>query len=409
MKKYNMTYEYLDTYFTGYLKGTVSDEVMTNILRYICKNGMSEEEVFYLVDIFLKSGEMFDLNENFIDKHSTGGVGDKTTLIILPILAALKVKVSKMSGKALGHTGGTIDKLNSIGVKTDFTKEEFYNNLDNFNMVISSQTENLCPMDKKIYALRDVTGTTKSIPLIATSIMSKKIASGASKILLDVKIGKGALVSNKKEGRKLAKLMINIGKKYNREVVCMLTRMDNPLGDNIGNKIEIMEVIDILKNNKRNDLSILCIEMASIMYSMNKGILIEEARSKVMEVLENKEAYNCFSNYVLQNGGNLDIDLPEPEYILSRQDGYIAGIDSEKIGLMSMKKGAGRLNKDEEIDYNAGIILGFQTSSYVEKGDELAKVYGDKKIDLEEIYKAFKFSYIKKKNYNIIIEIIGNH
>lgn len=406
MKKDELTYEYLDTYFNGYLNGTVSDEIMTNILKHICKNGMSDEEVFNLVDIFLKSGEVLELNENFIDKHSTGGVGDKTTLIVLPILASLNVKVSKMSGKALGHTGGTIDKLNSIGVKTDLTKEEFYNALNNFNMVISSQTENLCPMDKKIYALRDITNTTKSIPLIATSIMSKKIASGASKILLDVKIGKGALLENIKDGRKLANLMINIGKKYNREVICMLTRMDNPLGTNIGNKIEIMEVIDILKNNKRNDLSILCIEMASIMYSMNKGINLDEARNKVINTLENGNAYNFFNNYVTYMNGNLDINLPQPEYILSKKEGYINEIDSRYLGIISMNKGAGRINKDDKIDYNAGIILGVNPYDYVKEGDILAKVYGSKETDLREIYNAFDISYIKKNKEDIIIEII---
>lgn len=407
MKKNDrMSYEYLDTYFNGYVNGTVSDLIMTNILKHICKEGLSDEEVFDLVEIFLKSGDVFEVNDNFIDKHSTGGVGDKTTLIVLPILASLGVKVSKMSGKALGHTGGTIDKLNSIGAKTDLTKEEFYTTLNECNMVISSQTENLCPMDKKIYALRDVTGTTKSVPLIAISIMSKKIASGASKILLDVKVGKGALIETLKEAKELANLMINIGKKYNREVVCMLTRMDNPLGNNIGNKIEVLEVIDILKNGKRNDLSDLVIEMASLMYSMQIGVSTDDARVKVLEVLDNGEAYKFFYNYVYYMGGNLDIKLPEPEYILSKKEGYISEMDSEKLGILSMKLGAGRVNKDDEIDYNAGIILGVNTYDYVKEGDILAKLYGSKEIDFDAIYDAIKYSFKNNDKENIIIDII---
>ena len=408
MKKSDrMSYEYLDTYFNGYLNGTVNDLIMTNILKHICKEGLSDEEVFDLVDIFLKSGDVFEVNGDFIDKHSTGGVGDKTTLIVLPILASLGVKVSKMSGKALGHTGGTIDKLNSVGVKTDLTKEEFYRTLGECNMVISSQTENLCPMDKKIYALRDVTGTTKSVPLIAISIMSKKIASGASKILLDVKVGKGALIETLKEAKELANLMISIGKKYNREVVCMLTRMDNPLGNNIGNKIEVLEVIDILKNNKRNDLSVLAIEMASLMYSMYTGVSDFESRIKVIEVLDNGEAYKYFYNYVYYMGGNLDINLPEPEYVLSKKEGYINEIDSEKLGLLSMKLGAGRVNKDDEIDYNAGIILGVNPYDYVKEGDILAKLYGSKEIDFDAIYDAFKYSFKSSDKESIIIEVVN--
>ena len=407
MKKNDrMSYEYLDTYFNGYLNRTVSDLVMTNILKHICKEGLSDEEVFDLVDIFLKSGDVFEMNNDFIDKHSTGGVGDKTTLIVLPILASLGIKVSKMSGKALGHTGGTIDKLNSIGVKTDLTKEEFYRTLNECNMVISSQTENLCPMDKKIYALRDVTGTTKSVPLIAISIMSKKIASGASKILLDVKVGKGALIENLKEAKDLANLMIRIGKKYNREVICMLTKMDNPLGNNIGNKIEVLEVIDILKNKKRNNLSKLVIEMASLMYSMQTGVSIIDSREKVLEVLDNGEAYKYFYNYVCYMNGNLDINLPEPEYILSKKEGYISEIDSEKLGILSMKLGAGRINKDDDIDYNAGIILGINPYDYIREGDILAKLYGSKEIDFDAVYDAFKYSYRNNDEENIIIDII---
>lgn len=404
-KKVKLSYKELDNIFTGYLKGKIDDDEMTKVLKLICKNGLSEEETINLTDIFIKSGETFPMNISFVDKHSTGGVGDKTTLIVLPILASLGIRISKMSGKALGYTGGTIDKLSSINVKTDLSKKEFYNAIDKTNMVISSQTSNLCPMDKKVYALRDVTGTTKSIPLIATSIMSKKIASGAGKILIDIKVGKGALIENKKQAKELAKLMIKIGKRYDRKVICMLTRMDNPLGSNIGNKLEVEEVIDILKNNKHNDLRKLCIEMSTLMYTLNKNITKEEARSKVKQVLNNGMAYEKFKTYVELEGGSLEkIDSACAE-ITSPRNGYIKSINSRIIGETSMKLGAGRVNKNDKIDYSAGIVLVKQVGNKVKKGEVLCRLYG-KSIDYNKIYKAYSFSKIKPIKKNIIIEII---
>ena len=404
-RKEKLSYQELDNIFTGYLNDKINDEEMTKVLKLICSNGLTEEETINLTDIFIKSGETLPMNMAFIDKHSTGGVGDKTTLIVLPILASLGVRVSKMSGRALGYTGGTIDKLNSIGVKTNLSKEEFYNVLGETNMVISSQTANLCPMDKKVYALRDVTGTTKSIPLIASSIMSKKIASGAGKIVIDIKIGKGALIENKKEGKKLAKLMIKIGKKYDRRVVCMLTRMDNPLGSNIGNKLEIEEVIDILKNNKQNDLNKLSVEMASIMYAINKGSTLDKAKELVLEVIKNNEAYNKFISYVELQGGKIEEVKKEPIEIKSIKNGYIKSINSRIIGENSMLLGAGRTKKDDEIDYDAGIVLTKEVGDYVKKGDILCKLYG-KEIDYLKVLEAYHFSRIKPIKKNIIIKII---
>ena len=299
-----------------------------------------------------------------------------------------------------------IDKLNSIGVKTDLTKEEFYTCLEDVGMVISSQTDNLCPLDKKVYALRDVTGTTKSVPLIAISIMSKKIASGASKILLDVKVGKGALVDNINDAKALANLMIKIGKKYNREVVCMLTDMDNPLGSNIGNSIEVLEVIDILKNNKQNNLTYLCKEMAALMLSMSKGYSKEEAMTQVEDAITNGKAYDKFCEFVYHQGGNLEINLPDCEYILAKRYGYLNEIDSRKIGTISMNLGAGRKAKDDGIDYNAGIILKVEPGDDIKEGDILAKLYGKNKIDEDDVYDAFSISLFKKKQNDIILEII---
>lgn len=404
--KEKLSYKELDNLFNGYLNNKIDDDEMTKVLKLICKNGLSPEETFDLTDIFINSGEVFPKNNSFIDKHSTGGVGDKTTLIVLPILASLNIKISKMSGKALGYTGGTIDKLNSIGVKTDLTKEEFYNSIGKTNMVISSQTSNLCPMDKKVYALRDVTGTTKSIPLIATSIMSKKIASGAGKILIDIKVGKGALVENKKEARELADLMIKIGKKYDRKVICMLTRMDNPLGTNIGNILEVEEVVDILKNGKTNNLSNLAVKMSFLMYKMAKKDSSDESILKSIEkVLKDGSAYEKFEKYVSLQGGKLDFSKEEPMVIRSLKSGYIKSINSRIIGETSMALGAGRVNKKDKIDYRAGVVLTKSVGDYVKKGDVLCELYG-KEIDYNKVYDAYKFSLFRPLKHDIVIEII---
>ncbi len=401
-----LTYEEMKEFFIGYLNDLVSDEEMTLCLKLICKNGLSDKEIFDLTDIFINSGDVFPKNSSFIDKHSTGGVGDKTTLIVLPILASLGVRISKMSGRALGYTGGTIDKLESIGVKTNLTKKEFYNSIEKNNMVISSQTDNLCPLDKKVYALRDVTGTTKSVALIATSIMSKKIASGAGKILIDVKVGKGALIENEKQARELARIMIEIGKKYDREVICMLTRMDNPLGDNIGNKIEIMEVIDILKNNKQNNLSKLCIEMSSLMYSLSKNSSYEKGKEMVISSLKTGKAYKTFLNYIKAQGGTLPKNDNDSKYeIKSKRNGYIKSINSMIIGETSMHLGAGRVKKTDKIDYDAGIILRKNIGDKVKKGEVLATLYG-KKLDTSTVYNAYKLQIFKPKVKDIIIDII---
>lgn len=404
-RKQKLSYNELDKIFTGYLNNKIDDEKMTNVLKLICQNGLSEQETIDLTDIFIKSGKTLPMNISFIDKHSTGGVGDKTTLIVLPILAAVGVRISKMSGRALGHTGGTIDKLNSINVKTDLTKKEFYDAIDKTNMVISSQTSDLCPMDKKVYALRDVTNTTKSVPLVAASIMSKKIASGAGKILIDIKVGKGALIDNKKEAQRLAHLMIKIGKRYDRKVVCMLTRMNNPLGSNIGNKLEVEEVVDILKNNKHNELRTLSIEMATIMYSLNKNVSKDEARKLVLESLNSGKAYETFEKYVKIEGGSLQKNDTAYAEIISQKSGYISSINSKIIGEISMALGAGRKNKNDGIDYNAGIVLTKTVGNKVKKGDVLCKLYG-KSINYDKIYEAFKYSRIKHLKKNIVIEVI---
>ena len=401
-----LSYDELSKLFMGYLNDKVSDKDMTLCLKCICRNGLTDEEVFDLTDIFIRSGDVFVKNLSFIDKHSTGGVGDKTTLIVLPILASLGVKISKMSGRALGYTGGTIDKLESVGVKTDLTKKEFYDLIGKTNMVISSQTDNLCPLDKKVYALRDVTGTTKSIALIAVSIMSKKIASGAGKILIDIKVGKGALVEDKKQAKELARIMIEIGKKYDRKVICMLTRMDNPLGDNIGNKLEVMEVVDVLKNGKRNNLSILCIEMASLMYFMSKSLDINTCRNRVIDSINSGKAYEVFENFVKLQGGSIPVCDEDKFYeVKSEKSGYIKSINSMIIGSTSMKLGAGRKKKTDKIDFDAGIVLTKNVGDYVRKGDVIMRLYG-KNGSYENVLDAYKFSFFKPFRKSIIIDVM---
>lgn len=408
IKKKRLTYEELEYFFNGYLNMQVTDLEMTRVLKAICKHELRYDEVLSLVDIFIKSGNTYDLSniEPLVDKHSTGGVGDKTTLIIGPIIASCDVKLAKLSGKALGYTGGTIDKLNSINVNTDLTYEEFIKNINDINISIMGASKTLCPMDKKVYALRDITGTTRSISLIAISIMSKKIASGASKILIDIKVGKGALIRNKKDGVKLAKLMIKIGKHYNKKVICMLTKMDNPLGSNIGNTIEILEVLDILNNKKENNLSKLSIEMSSLLISMGKNISIKDAKKEVINSLTNKNAFNKFKEFVKRQNGNLNIKLPKGIDILSKEEGYLKSINSLILGNLSMELGAGRIRKEDEIDYNAGIILHKNIGDYVKKDEVICTIYGNKKIDIDNLYKAFTYSKKLIKQDNIIIKII---
>lgn len=410
IEKFNLgktlTYDELSYFFNGYLSNDVSDEEMTIVLKDICKNGLSEQEIFDLVDIFIKSGDTLHFDFPTIDKHSTGGVGDKTTLVVLSILASCGVKIVKMSGRALGYTGGTIDKLESIGVNVNLSYEEVLKQVNDIGMVITSQTKNLCPMDKKVYALRDVTGTTNSLALIAVSIMSKKIAGGSDNILIDVKVGRGALVRTAKEAKLLADLMISIGKKYNKKVVCMLTRMDDPLGNNIGNSIEILEVLDVLKDKVRNNLYYLSCEMASVMLSIYTGMKIRDARAKVQEAIESGKAYDKFVEFVNYQGGKLEIRLERPIEIYAKESGFIKSIDAKELGSLSMELGAGRSLTNKNIDYNAGIILEKNVCDFVSRGETLCMLYGKNAVDIDRALKAFKLQKNRPFMKSIIIKTI---
>jgi len=395
----------------NYLNEEIKDYQMSSLLMAILLNGMSNEEIYSLTKYMANSGDILDLTELgpiVVDKHSTGGVGDKTTLIISPIVASCGVKVAKMSGRGLGHTGGTIDKLESIpGFRVNLTSEEFINQVNDINVAITSQTENVALADKKIYALRDVTGTVESIPLIASSIMSKKIALGAKKLVLDVKVGKGALIKNKEDAIKLSNLMIDIGKHNNIEVICILTNMDIPLGNNIGNAIEVQEAIDILNNNKQGNLTDLCIELSSHMVSLGLNIEYELAKEIVIENINNKNAYHKFLELIKYQNGNLD-NLPKSKNkyeIKSITEGYLTDIDAYKLGLLSMSLGAGRESKEDTIDYGAGIIIHKNINDYINKEDIIMTLYTDKEITSID-NTIFKISNKKRDDITLIYDII---
>lgn len=385
--KQNLTKEELSYAFNGYLEGSVRDYQMSSLLMAICINGMSDEEIFDLVDIFIKSGDILDLSSIpgvKIDKHSTGGVGDKVTLIIGPIVASCGVPVPKMSGRGLGHTGGTVDKLESIkGFNVNLSEEEMINQVKNIGLAVTGQTKNLCPMDKVIYALRDVTGTVSSIPLIATSIMSKKIAGGADKILLDVKVGDGALMKTMEEAKELASIMERIGKFYNKEVVCEITDMNTPLGDAIGNALEVIEAMDVLKG-KMGHLRDLCIEVSTKMVSMAKGIDIKEAEKEVLETLDSGKAYEKFLEFVKAQGGDISSLKVSDKTIdvKSEKEGTLAKIKALNLGKLSVTLGAGRLAKEDTIDYSVGILIKKHINDYINIGDVLCTLYVNKDINI---------------------------
>lgn len=373
----------------GYLSGEVKDYQMSSLLMAIVLKGLTDHEIVVLTTIMLNSGEKLDLSSlgTVVDKHSTGGVGDKTTLIVAPIVASCGGRVAKMSGRGLGHTGGTIDKLESIpGFQVALDEKTFLNQVKTIGLSVVSQTNNLVPADKKIYALRDVTGTVESIPLIASSIMSKKIASGAKKLVIDVKVGKGALIKTLKDAQKLAKLMIQIGTSHGIEVVCILSNMDIPLGNNIGNALEVEEAMEVLQG-KTGNLTDLCIEIATQMVHLDLNISPREAKALVQKNIANGNAYHKFLEFVSAQGGNLS-KLPKSTYqykILSKKSGFIDTINALALGKLSMHLGAGRLNLNDKLDYGAGIILNKKVGDKVNVGDVLMTLYTSKEFNPENI------------------------
>lgn len=410
--KEELTEEEIKYVVEGFTNGSICDYQMSSLLMAITINDMTDNEVIYLTKYMMLSGNTIDLSflDNVVDKHSTGGVGDKTTLIIAPIVAACSCKVAKMSGKGLGYTGGTIDKLESIpGFRTNLSKDEFIHEIEDIGMAITSQTDDVALADKKIYALRDVTGTTESIPLIASSIMSKKIASGSKKLVIDLKVGEGALVKDIESARRLGNLMIKIGKENGMEVICLLTNMNIPLGNNVGNSLEVLEAINTLYYNKESNLQKLCISLASYMVSLGRNISYEEANNMVLDVIRSKKAYNKFLEFVLYQHGDIT-KLPKSNKIYevkSDTSGYLTDISSLEIAKLSMHLGAGRQNKDDKIDYSAGIIINKNINDYVNINDTILTLYTNKDVPLFDKNKLFKISdNINNNNSSLIYEII---
>ena len=391
-----LTREELEFAFNGFLKKEVQDYQMSALLMAICINGMTDQEVFDLTDIFINSGEVLDLSSIpgvKVDKHSTGGVGDKTTLIVAPIVASLGIKVPKMSGRGLGLTGGTIDKLESIpGFRVEATKEQFLKQLNDIGMIVCSQTDTLVPLDREIYSLRDVTGTVDSVPLIAVSIMSKKIASGADKILIDIKCGDGALLQDERTAKELRDLMIRIGNKYEKEVRCLISDMNIPLGYTVGNALEVAEAEAVLEGKVRNNLYDLCVDIASNMVSMAKEISIIDAREEVVDAINSKKALDKFNQFINYQGGNIEqMQISENKLeVKSTKKGTIKSINANIVAKVSNSLGSGRTNKEDKIDHTVGVFLNKQVGDTIDLGETLCTLYYNKVQDNFNITEAFE-------------------
>lgn len=390
------------TMIKDYTEGEIFDYQMSAFLMAVFFNGMSESEISFLTQAMADSGDQIDLScfgNETADKHSTGGVGDKTSLISVPIAASLGCRVAKMSGRGLGHTGGTVDKLESIsGYKTTLTKEEFIAQTEKVGIAICGQSANLAPADKKLYALRDVTATVDSIGLIASSIMSKKIAAGAKNIVLDVKVGSGAFMKDEESARALAKCMVNIGKSCGRNIRALITNMDIPLGNAIGNSLEVIEAIDILKGRGDKNLRTVSCALAAQMVSMVQNIPYEDAVKKANDAIDSGRALRKFCEWIDAQGGDARIaentDLFKKaavqKEVFASKDGYITRMNAEKIGSICVDLGGGRKKKKDAIDHSAGIILTKKTGDSVKKGDVIAVLHTNDEKSLDSIAVDFK-------------------
>ena len=411
--KMELTHEEIAFVIKGMLDNSIADYQISSLLMAIVLNGMSLEETTYLTEEMLNSGDKIDLSGIdgvIVDKHSTGGVGDKVTLILGPLLASLGVKIAKMSGRGLGHTGGTIDKLESIpGYKVELTREEFIKQVNDIGIAIISQSGNIVPADKKLYALRDVTGTVDSIPLIASSIMSKKIASGADLIFIDVKVGNGALMKTLESAKELARTMIEIGKKFNKAVICILTDMNEPLGYAIGNSLEVKESIESLNGYGPKDVMELIVSIASLVLNKTMNISMDEAKNMCMKKLTNGEAYHKFEELVLRQHGDLnEVKISNRIFsVKAPKSGYITKIDALGLGEIARIIGAGRLTKEDIIDPTVGLMLSKKTGDYVEQNDELIKVYlNDKDVKIDDILNCFYISDERSESIPLIYDIL---
>lgn len=406
----------------GYTNDDIPDYQMSAFLMAIYFNGMTNDEVSTLTKCMVESGDTIDLSfidDTVVDKHSTGGVGDKVSIIIIPLIASLNIPIIKMSGKGLGHTGGTIDKFESIsGFNTDLTDKELLSNIKKYNMALIGQTKNVAPADKKIYALRDVTGTVDSLPLIASSIMSKKIATGVDGIVLDVKVGDGAFMKTIEEARKLAQIMIEIGNQLNKQVVAILTPMNQPLGKEIGNINEIQEAIKLLKNKDYDDdLLEVCLEVAAQMAKMSSSYEnkeSEEIKKTLLENIKNGKAYEKFCQLIEIQGGDVKSAFTnkydDVYSIKSTQDGYVTNIQTEELGYIAAQLGAGRVTKDSKLDYHAGLSIKVKLGDKVKQGQILLTGRTGKQFNPEletRMQQAIKInSHMKEIDHRFILDII---
>lgn len=396
-----LTDEEIKFFVSESVNGNIKDYQITALLMAICFNGMSARETSTLTIAMAESGDTVDLSSidgYTVDKHSTGGVGDKTTLIVTPIVAALGGKVAKMSGRGLGHTGGTVDKLESIeGFRTTLSGGAFLNQVNKIGLCVVGQSGDLAPADKKFYALRNDTATVDCIPLIASSIMSKKLAAGSKGIVLDVKTGSGAFMKSVEESEALAKAMVEIGNAAGRDTVAVITNMDIPLGNAVGNSLEVIEAVETLKGNGCEDLTTVCIELASNMLTLvtdkDKATCVEMAKGAIAD----GSALNKLKEMVLEQGGNSewisDTSLfPKAEHnfeIKAESDGYICSMDAEKIGVASLLLGAGRNTKEDVLDFSAGIILKAKTGDKVANGETIATLYANDETKFESATQKF--------------------
>ena len=417
-----LTKEEIEFFIENYTSGKIADYQAAALIMAICINGMTQDEILSLTMAMAESGDILDLtdiSEHIVDKHSTGGVGDKVTLILMPIIAALDIPVAKMSGRGLGITGGTVDKLESIpGYNTNITIKEFKNNIKEIGISLISQTLNLAPADKKIYALRDTIACTNSMPLIASSIMSKKIAAGANAIVLDVTCGKGAFMPTKEEAKTLAELMVLIGNCANRKTVCVLTNMDEPLGEAVGNILEVKEAVEALQGKMADDVKEVVVNLAiQMMYLSGKYPDIEKNRELVLEVIENGKAFEKFKELIQKQGGDISYienlskfeKAPIIVPVISEKAGLVEELDAGKVGKAGLELGIGRKRKEDAIDHRVGLIFKKKVGDRVEKGDVLAYIHANSIENIDECVDRILDAYIiggtkiVKKN---IIEIL---
>ena len=403
-----LTKEQIAFFTDGCTRGDIPDYQTSALLMAIYFKGMTERETADLTECMAYSGDTVDLSafgNLTCDKHSTGGVGDKTTLVVAPIVASLGGVVAKMSGRGLGHTGGTIDKLESIkGYNASLSRRELTEQAGKIGIAVIGQTGRLTPADKKLYALRDVTCTVDSIPLIASSVMSKKLAAGSKNIVLDVKVGSGAFMKTPEEGKRLAEICVGLGKAHGRNTAALITDMDKPLGETVGNALEVMEAVEVLKNRRHGEFEDICIALSANMLSLCRDIPLERAQKEAKEVLESGKAYEKFVQWITAQGGDIST-LKRAEFcreVKAGSEGYICFANAEKIGLCAAALGAGREKKEDDIDYGAGVEIKKTVGDFVKEGETVALIYTSRRELLdraEEMYlDALSFGKNPPKN-----------